>query len=382
MKDHDVLKFVRSLGAKLASRSRHVCMFLGAGVGKACGLPDVKGLQEAVVDAIEEPGRAALASQLAKRDLEAVLSRLRRISALVTDDATVDDLTSAMAKELDTSVCQAIVRGLSVATVDLSAARDLAAWAGRSNYRLPLELFTVNYDLLLEEALETRNVPYFDGFVGTLKARFHAELVETLPSEEAEAVPGFFVRLWKLHGSLNWAWQENGEVVRLGQAVPSGQAAAIYPSDAKYEESRRVPFVVLQDRLRRALHEPETLLLVAGYSFGDEHLNEYILNAASRRARSEFIVFCFSGIPEQLGAYARRTPNLQILAADEAIVGGVRAKWEEPEDAPADVWSDGKFLLPDFRHLAGFLARSTRPDHGSASSLEDVLREISREGQE
>lgn len=382
MKDHDVLRFVRSLGAKLASRSRHVCMFLGAGVGKACGLPDVQGLQEAVVDAVEGPWRAALESQLAARDLEAVLSRLRRISALVTGDATVDDLTAAMAKELDTSVCQAIVRELSVATVDLTAARDLAAWAGRSNYRSPLELFTVNYDLLLEEALEAGKVPYFDGFVGTLRARFHDELVESLASEEAEAVPGFFVRLWKLHGSLNWTWQGKGEIVRLGQAVPSGQAAAIYPSDAKYEESRRVPFVVLQDRLRRALHEPETLLLVAGYSFGDEHLNEYILNAAGRRARSEFIVFSYSGIPEQLEAFARRTPNLQVLATEEAILGGVRAEWKEPEEAPADVWSEGKFLLPDFRHLAGFLARSTRPDHGGASSLEEALREFSKDTHE
>ena len=57
----------------------------------------------------------------------------------------------------------------------------LAAWAVRADYNLPLELFTVNYDLLIETALERRRVPYFDGFIGSLQARFHTELVETAP---------------------------------------------------------------------------------------------------------------------------------------------------------------------------------------------------------
>jgi hypothetical protein len=46
---------------------------------------------------------------------------------------------------------------------------DFAAWAARTNYLTPLEVFTVNYDLLIEEAFEEFLVPYFDGFVGTLR---------------------------------------------------------------------------------------------------------------------------------------------------------------------------------------------------------------------
>src|SRR5438445_3684758 len=178
--------------------------------------------------------------------------------------------------------------------VDLEPVQYFAAWAAQSAYHLPLEVFTVNYDLLLETALETWRVPYFDGFVGTIRARFHTELVEATPGLDADFVPAFFVRLWKLHGSVNWAWQDGSEIVRLGQPVSEGRAAAIYPSDTKYEESRRVPFVVLQDRLRRALHQPETLLIVAGYSFGDAHLNELLFDAATRRERSEFVAFCYS----------------------------------------------------------------------------------------
>ena len=337
MPDHDPMSFVRSLGAKLATRSRHVCTFLGAGVGKACGLPDVAELQRQVLDNLGEEETAALKRQLTGRNLEEVVSRLRRISALVSGEEKVDGLTATKARVLDAYICQAIVKALSVDDVDPTAMRFLAAWAARSNYRLPIELFTVNYDLLLETALESVGVPYFDGFVGALEARFHTELVEGTPGIDAEAMPQFFVRLWKLHGSLNWAWNAQRHIVRLGQPVTADRAAAIYPSDAKYEESRRVPFIVLQDRMRRALHQPETLVLITGYSFGDDHLNEHIFDAATRRERSEFIAFCYADIPDALAERALMTPNLQVVTGREGILGGVRANWKKPEDAPKDI---------------------------------------------
>jgi hypothetical protein len=176
-------------------------------------------------------------------------------------------------------------------------------------------------------------------------------------------LPSLFVRLWKLHGSVNWMRANEGhEIVRIGQPVPEGLPAAIYPSDAKYEESRRVPFIVLQDRLRRALHTPETLVLIAGYSFGDEHLNEMIFDAATRRERSEFVVFYYADLPASLCERAGRTPNVQLIGRTEAILGGVRADWKPPTDAAPDLWEggeDGKLALPDFSHLASYLARSS-----------------------
>lgn len=99
------------------------------------------------------------------------------------------------------------------------------------------------------------------------------------------------------------------------------QPAAIYPSDAKYDESRRVPFVVLQDRFRRALHHPESLVLISGYSFGDAHLNEMIFDAATRKQRSEFIAFSYGSIPDEVAERALLTPNFQALGANEAIIG-------------------------------------------------------------
>ena len=123
-----------------------------------------------------------------------------------------------------------------------------------------------------------------------------------------------------------------------------------------------MPFVVLQDRLRRALNEPETLFLVSGYSWADEHLNELFFEAAARRPRSEFIAFCYSEIPANLAEKAKQTPNLQVITQKEAIIGGLRAPWEGPSEGvalPEDIWNGKTCELGDFRNLASFLSRSS-----------------------
>ena len=374
---HNPQRFASTLSAKLATRSRHVCTFLGAGVSKACGLPDVTDLQKRVLAALDAPNSALFATQLSKRNLEQALSRVRRIAALLRDctpaeagkpgsspeaaiQETIEGLTATVADKLDELVCAAIVNELKIDNANLKPMKDFAAWAGRCDYHTPLEIFTVNYDLLLETALEDQQVAYFDGFLGTLTARFRTELVE--PLHGADCMPAFFTRLWKLHGSLNWAWDEKHKILRRGMSVPN--SAAIYPSDTKYDESRRMPFVVLQDRFRRALHHPETLTLISGYSFGDDHLNEIIYAAASRRERSEIVVFCRSKIPDALAEHSLRTPNIQIASATEAIIGGIRAEWDKPleNEYPEGIWKDDAFRLGDFTLLAAYLAKSVTRD--------------------
>jgi hypothetical protein len=174
-------------------------------------------------------------------------------------------------------------------------------------------------------------------------------------------MPAFLVRLWKLHGSVNWQWEEATprHVRRLGQPVDPGNAAAIYPSDDKYEESRRVPFLVLQDRFRRALHHPETLLLVTGYSFGDAHLNEILFEAARQRPRTEIVAFCYETPHDDLLAMAQQAPNLQVTSPDRAVIGGVLAPWTVPTGAPEGLWQPAGFALGNFSLLAQFLARSS-----------------------
>jgi len=98
-----------------------------------------------------------------------------------------------------------------------------------------------------------------------------------------------------------------------------------------------------------------------------------IFDAALRRPRSEFIAFCFDLLPDELAERASVTPNLQALAATEAILGGVRADWVAPTEAQAELWVGGRFGLGDFTNLATFLARSSPPQGELEARLTELL---------
>ena len=114
MPGHDPLQFVNELSSKLASRSRHVCVFLGAGASRACGLPDVSQLEERVKQQLQRDDKKHLSQQLESRNLEQALSRIRRVAALLEGDTQLDGLSREAAIRLDKIVCQAIVSELSV----------------------------------------------------------------------------------------------------------------------------------------------------------------------------------------------------------------------------------------------------------------------------
>lgn len=356
------------LAGKLSARTRHVCALLGAGASRAAGLPDLKGLQLAVVAALSGEQKGLVEKLFLTKNLEETLSYLRRVISILGPGQQLGELTAASAEALHAAVIAAIIPALNTESAKREPFDYLATWVAGGYYRLPVEIFTINYDLLIETGLEAAAVPYFDGFVGHLRARFRPELVDAVEPVVPDALPASFVRLWKLHGSVNWEEETQGDrrrVVRLGSPAPLGGAAAIYPSDEKYDQSRRVPFVVLMDRFRRALQMPETLTVVSGYSFADQHLNEMIFDAARAHPRSETLVFCFGAIPMHLSTVAATTRNLSVLGATDAIIGGIRLPWARDETLPG-IWNDGKFLLGDFSKLAQFLATKSRVSDSGA----------------
>lgn len=365
---HDPNRIPMQLGGKLASRSRHICLLLGAGASRAAGLPDLAGLQNRVCELLDDEHARRAAELFEQRNLEETLSYLRRLASILEGDEELRGFTSKRAHELQDAITHAIIPALDTDEADVGPFRLLASWVAGGFYAFPVEIFTINYDLLIERGLEESGVPYFDGFVGNLNARFQPELVDTAASGEDRTLPAAFVRLWKLHGSVNWSEQSTGEtkrIVRLGTPVGSGSPAAIYPSDEKYDQSRRVPFVVLMDRFRKALAIQETVTLVCGYSFGDQHLNEMLFDAARDHPRSEVLVFCYSDIPGGLAERALQTRNLTVFGREEAVIGGVRDRWGESDEIPG-IWEKANFQMGDFACLASFVARQPKEQHDEA----------------
>jgi hypothetical protein len=249
----------------------------------------------------------------------------------------------------------------------------LASWLSSVDRSTPSELFTTNYDVLIERALERLEIPYFDGFVGSVEPFFLPACVEAEIGRKDESIypPRSWVRLWKLHGSINWkliAGPHRGDrIIRAARSHPEPQdELMIFPSRTKYSDSRKLPFVAYQDRLSRVLGSGEVLLVVLGFSFGDDHLNDIIFRALRHNNRLAVTALRYAPMENAddiLLAKAAELRNLTVYGPDGAIVGGVRGSWgkpskEAPKDrSPWDFWDSdkNKFTLGDFQSFAQYL---------------------------
>jgi hypothetical protein len=385
MSNKSLSQFVSELLEKLAGTSRHAAFLLGAGASKAVGLPDVPELGKRVGEEIASKDKALGQIYLKilgeRKNVEGALTRIRSIASILQGSTAPDfqGIDAKTAATLNKEICGSIAR---IVSQDPSAGfqvhRSFAGWLGRCEHRLPVEVFTLNYDLLIERGLELAGVPYFDGFAGVFEGRFRTDLVDSGESGATgrlEVPPGW-VRVWKLHGSISWrikypagTGEGNAYISRVGSTLPpesDQEMLAIYPSEEKYQESRRVPFTTLFDRFRRSLAVPESLTIVSGYSFLDQDVNEIIFDAVERFPRSEVVALFFSDIPEVVTARAKTSPNLSVAGAKFAVLSGQQREWQA-EEIERCFWKGGEFHLGDFRCLVETLVGGPEPSHPGTS---------------
>lgn len=241
---------------------------------------------------------------------------------VVARGGAVRGLDSAALGELDREISESVVE---MASVELpgptTAYADFADWIGSIARSAAVEVFTTNYDLLVEQAFEDARVPYFDGFVGGRSPFFDLRAME-------DALPTRWARLWKLLGSVNWCVAADDRVTRT--TPPSGaERRLIHPSHLKYDESRRMPYLAMIDRLRTFLRSPSAVLVLCGYSFGDKHLNEVLAEGLQANPTA----MSFGLLHGALADYPRgshvtkSTRNLALLARDAGVVGGEHDAW-------------------------------------------------------
>ena len=94
------------LAGKLSARTRHVSVLLGAGASRSADLPDLRGLQNVVKKSklLTDPQQNQVAELFETKNLEEVLSYLRRLTAILEDGQSLGDFDGASAKELQTAI--------------------------------------------------------------------------------------------------------------------------------------------------------------------------------------------------------------------------------------------------------------------------------------
>lgn len=162
--------------------------------------------------------------------------------------------------------------------------------------RPPIAFFSLNYDTLLEDALALNRITSTDGFNGGAMAFWNPD--EVSANFDCPFSGQFGAKLYKLHGSIDWFASKEDVVVRSRDSAnyPSKQDGnlLIYPQATKYRSTQKDPFARIFKAFRTALcDDDQTVLCIAGYSFGDDHVNEEILRALKQRNNKlTVLAFC------------------------------------------------------------------------------------------
>jgi hypothetical protein len=354
---NDPQKILSELRDHLARHDKPIAFFFGAGtscavqVASADGgkgrplIPAVAGLTEMCRESACGLGSqfsAAWASIVAQcetnecsANVESILSRVRMMIGAIGESDKLLGLNKVEIVALEECIRQTIAK---VVTPDLDslgdtiAHRKFARWLVRTSRQTPVEIFTLNYDVLFENALEAERIPVFDGFVGSFRPFFHADSLRRL-----EAAPGTnWTRLWKMHGSVTWRRVKQDGRFRVVRGEPDAGGEMIYPSFQKYDESRQQPYSAFADRLTRFLEQDDALLIACGFSFGDEHINNIIFGALENRPRTHVYALQFDDPKDDsdLATRAYLRPNMIVLGPSTAIVGGRRAGWLRVDPSP------------------------------------------------
>lgn len=147
-------------------------------------------------------------------------------------------------------------------------------------------VFTTNYDHFSELAMDRLGIPYANGFSGVVERRFNPAIFRYALAEQLDVASrkwtavDAFVYLCKLHGSVTWTEDDHG-LFPIKEVWPpeSSNQLLIYPTPAKQNSSLGSPYADLFREFQSRIVREQSVLITAGYAFGDEHLNNIIYQA-------------------------------------------------------------------------------------------------------
>jgi hypothetical protein len=286
LKTHDPRQVIEDLRNHLAAHDRHLIFLFGAGTSSAVNIvdtanqtskeglksnpliPGIEGLTEACAMTVKEKGAPyAKAWELLEKqceqekrpaNVENILSKIRMKIDAIGEEEELLGLNRVKLSEVEAAICATIgsIVCPSEDRIPEETPHDFfAAWVKKASRTVPLEIFTTNYDLLFERAFEALRIPIFDGFVGTYRPFFYPECVE----DDALQPKAKWIRLWKLHGSVNWHVLKKPTGQQIIRTPPTKSGEMILPSHRKYDQSRKQPYITYMDRLSRLMNTDHAL---------------------------------------------------------------------------------------------------------------------------
>lgn len=154
-------------------------------------------------------------------------------------------------------------------------------------------VFSTNYDLFSERAMDNLGITYTNGFSGFVERFFNPSIFNYALAEQMDisslkwSVIDSFIFLFKIHGSVNWVEKESNNKLFSIQEIQDisfeklkeEDNYMIYPSPLKQNASLGSPYADLFREFQKRITQKQSTLVTMGFSFGDEHINNIIYQA-------------------------------------------------------------------------------------------------------
>ena len=146
-----------------------------------------------------------------------------------------------------------------------------------------VSFFTLNYDLILEYVMDSLEIKYENGFSGFINRKFDPRSLQT----------GNITKLVKLHGSVNWSFDDSivsdnqiKEVKEIQPRFANGKVQVcdnenvlIYPTKQKLYQTFNAPYSELMRYMLNKFESHRNVIIVIGYRYSDEHINDILYKA-------------------------------------------------------------------------------------------------------
>jgi hypothetical protein len=166
----------------------------------------------------------------------------------------------------------------------------------RPNNLKRANLFTTNYDMAFDYALDNLGIHYINGFMGVHNRCFRPEVYDYDLYYPGQSVTGKVhraekvLKYYKIHGSLSWLATKPSvsntygiKEIPLNDEFKVGDEneLMVYPCVSKKSFTLDLPYSELFRQFSQTINQPQSVLFCVGYSFYDEHINDIIKQALS-----------------------------------------------------------------------------------------------------
>lgn len=302
-------------------------LILGSGASAAYGVPGMPELRNHILS-------TALPTNSSPQELDAWQTFINHL------DKT--DLETALTKAHLPDTVTRLVVGM---TWDLLVPHDIRVFEAtvrdRGNLSLTklyqhlfksthtaINVVTPNYDRLAEYAADAGGLCHYTGFnYGHLRLRAK----DSEPRIYVDKSPVRTVKIWKVHGSLDWFKDQNDIVMALpvSGTRPSGMEPVIVtPGVEKYRLTHDEPFLSIKRGADSALQSARSYLCV-GYGFNDTHVQTKLVERC--QVESVSLVLITRGLTPNARSFLKSGKCRRYLALERSGTGSRMYSTEYPD---------------------------------------------------